>query len=142
MSKNHPLSTRPSTRNTTDEQLIADFTKLQDEYDDLTDKFSKMQISAAANRRIHPMGIYNVNDSQQIVNRTTDDSSDDQQINCSNFQLFPTTKQIININILVDHSQTRVCINQRLSEQKHCHMTTSLIFLDRNCKLNRTMEIP
>ena len=59
--------------------------KLQDEYDDLTDKFSEMQKSAAANRPIQTMGIYNVNDSQQIVNRTIDDSSDDQQVNCSNF---------------------------------------------------------
>ena len=84
--------------NTIDERLIVEFTKLQDECDDLTDKFSRIQKSAAANRPIHTMGIYNVNDSQQIVNRTIDDFPDEQHIICSNsgpvvFDNEPNTQQ-------------------------------------------------
>ena len=36
--------------NTTADQLIADFTKIQDEYDDLTEKFSSMVQHASASR--------------------------------------------------------------------------------------------
>ena len=44
-----------------------------------------MQTSAAANWTIQTMGVYNVSDSQQIVNRTIDDDfSDEQRVHCSN----------------------------------------------------------
>ena len=132
MSKNQPsLYSTIYPKKTTDEQLLADLTKLPDEYNDLTDKFSKMQKSAAANQRNHTMGTYNVNDSQQNVNRTTDDSSDDQQENCSNFDTVVSDNETNNKHQYSGGSQPNTNLHQPTSSRAQTSSHDNLSHLSR-----------
>ena len=90
-----------------------------------------MQKSTAANRPIQTMGIYNVNDSQQIVNRTTDDSSDDQQVNCSNFDPVVSDNETNNQHQYPGGSQPNTSLHQPTSSRAQTSSHDNLSHLSR-----------
>ena len=119
--------------NTTANQLIADFTKIQNEHDDLTETFSSMVQHASANRPEETCNNRNEVHLQTYTDATIADASG-QTLAVDNHTVPSIQKLQLIIRVLLPQmcnpKQTRN--SQRLLQHWTRRITLSLISLDRN----------
>ena len=90
-----------------------------------------MQKSATANRPIQTMGVYNVNDCQQIVKRTIDDSSDEKHVHCSNSDPVLSDKETNDQQQYPGGSQLNTSLHQPTSSKARTSSQDTLSHLTR-----------